>query len=111
MGWWSLGGRRGDDLAQRVGLELSGRVVRSEVRRGGMESTVHLLVQPPGANRPRWVVALVRAADDMVKLMGEDSGPYCEPCSPGFYAEAVKLCEPPNPQSFASDFRARMAAA
>jgi hypothetical protein len=107
MGWWTLGGDRRAPLAERVLGELAGaELVRAEERHGYGETTVHLLVRVKGA--PVWVVALVRS-DNMVKVMDETAGPYCEPCTPGFYAAASKACGIPEPGTFASMFRERMA--
>lgn len=106
MGWWTLGGKASDPVEVRVASELTGTVERAEVKRGGGETTVHLILRQEA--RRVWVVALVRAG--MVKIMDETAGPYCSPCSSAFRTAAVEACGAPMPDTFAADFRARMAA-
>jgi hypothetical protein len=104
MGWWTLGGRADQPVAERVAGELvkGCTVLRSEMR----GEAVHMLVREPAADGSAvcWVVALVRGG--MVKIMGEEHGPYCPAPSPAFYAAALEACG--EPKGFAVEFRERM---
>lgn len=108
MGWWTMAGRRGDSLENRAAQELAPMTIKRFERKAAYgEETLHVLATAEGDQRPVWIVMLYRS-DDMVKVMDETCGPYCEPCSKAFLAEAVKACA--EPKGFAAAFRERMAA-
>ena len=102
MGWWTLGGDRRAPIIDRVAAEFSYGVLRIEQR----GDTFHALAKAEDG-RIGWAVALVE--NGMVKTMDETAGPYCARCSPEFYAAALEACGTPEPGTFASQFRERMA--